>query len=106
MEMFNFSSYLNRLLASPSMREEYSGDSLKRRRKKFGLTQEALADLIGVERPSVSYWENGTNQPKPENIAKLLMVFAEGYYKLLDEAWREIRVLKQKIREMEAGQDE
>ena len=32
-------------------------------RKRAGLTQEALADMIGVCRETVARWENGTRNP-------------------------------------------
>lgn len=39
------------------------GETIAALRKKQGLTQEALAGLIGVSAQSVSRWENNTNMP-------------------------------------------
>ncbi|GAA4896891.1 helix-turn-helix protein [Stackebrandtia albiflava] len=38
---------------------------LARRRKAMGLTQEALAELLSVDRVSVSRWERGVTEPQP-----------------------------------------
>ena len=39
------------------------GENIASLRKKKGMTQEALADAIGVSAQSVSKWENNTNMP-------------------------------------------
>ncbi len=39
------------------------GESIANLRKKHGMTQEQLAQSIGVSAQSVSKWENGTNMP-------------------------------------------
>ena len=39
------------------------GESITKLRKKHGMTQEQLAQTIGVSAQSVSKWENGTNMP-------------------------------------------
>ena len=44
------------------------------RRSKF-LTQAALAEILEVDKQSVSYWENGTNQPRMGNLKKLCELF-------------------------------
>lgn len=35
------------------------GEEIRRRREKLGLTQEALAELLGVEVRELAWWENG-----------------------------------------------
>jgi transcriptional regulator with XRE-family HTH domain len=40
-------------------------------RKQRGLTQEALADLIGITKTQIYRYENGTSQPTLEVIKKL-----------------------------------
>lgn len=35
------------------------------------LSQEQFAEAIGVDRATVSLWENGKAQPRAENIAKI-----------------------------------
>lgn len=44
-------------------------------RKKNGLTQEQLAEKIGVSRQAVSKWESGLATPELENLRALCAVF-------------------------------
>ena len=44
-------------------------------RKKAGLSQDALAEQIGVSRQAVSKWELGSAQPELDNIVALAKVF-------------------------------
>ena len=36
---------------------------IKEKRKQLGLTQENVAEYLGVSTPAVSKWENGTTYP-------------------------------------------
>ena len=47
------------------------GDNLKRIRKKTKITQEDLAEKVGVSRQSVSKWECSEAYPEMKNILKL-----------------------------------
>lgn len=49
---------------------EYS-ESLKRLRKQKGITQQELADILCVDKTSISKWENGANYPN-QNIQVLI----------------------------------
>ena len=40
-------------------------------RKQSGLSQEGLADLLGVSRQAVQKWEAGTSRPDLDNLAAL-----------------------------------
>jgi transcriptional regulator with XRE-family HTH domain len=40
-----------------------------------GLTLQAVADVFGITRASVSSWESGTNQPDPRKLEKLATLF-------------------------------
>jgi transcriptional regulator with XRE-family HTH domain len=40
-------------------------------RKAKGLTQEALAEILGVERPAISQWETGKTNVDPKNMKNL-----------------------------------
>jgi transcriptional regulator with XRE-family HTH domain len=40
-------------------------------RKKIGLSQKELADLVGVSRATVSMWEGGKFEPKEEKVRQL-----------------------------------
>ncbi|GAA0702870.1 helix-turn-helix transcriptional regulator [Paraclostridium ghonii] len=54
---------------------------LKNYRKKFNLSQEDLADIIHVSRPTISNWENGKSYP---DLQSLLLL--SDYFKIsLDE---------------------
>lgn len=44
---------------------------LKELRLKKGLTQQQIADEIGVNRGSYSNWEKGKREPSYENLVKL-----------------------------------
>lgn len=51
------------------------GDNLKRIRKKTKITQEDLAEKVGVSRQSVSKWECSEAYPEMKNILKLCEIF-------------------------------
>ncbi len=40
-----------------------------------GLTLQAVADVFGISRASISSWESGTNQPDPRKLEKLAELF-------------------------------
>lgn len=44
-------------------------------RKRSGLSQEGLADLLGVSRQAVQKWEAGTSRPDLDNLAALARYF-------------------------------
>lgn len=44
-------------------------------RKKSGLSQEGLADLLGVSRQAVQKWETGASRPDLDNLAALARYF-------------------------------
>ena len=52
------------------------GENIRNFRKKNDLTQEALADRLGVTYQSISRWENGTTYPDLELIPAIAEVFA------------------------------
>lgn len=45
--------------------------SIKELRKKRGLTQKQLAELLGVKQQNVSDWERGERSPSVKNLKKL-----------------------------------
>lgn len=51
------------------------GENLYQLRKSAKLSQETLAEKVGVSRQSVSKWENGDAYPEMENIMKLCKIF-------------------------------
>lgn len=44
---------------------------LKEVRKERNLTQEELSEIVGVERRTIGYWENGKSSIKPKQTRKL-----------------------------------
>lgn len=51
------------------------GDNIKRLRLQAGLTQEELANKLGVARSSVTQWERGWSQPRMGMIVKIARFF-------------------------------
>ena len=69
--------YLN---SSPQHQEEAIlrhslGEVLKEHRTRCGMTQEFVADAMGVSRQAVSKWENGTADPSTSNLLKLAKLY-------------------------------
>ncbi len=48
-----------------------TGDRICKKRKKLGLTQEALAEKAGLTTQFVSYAESGKRAMRPENLLKI-----------------------------------
>ena len=62
------------------------GETLKELRTEKNMTQEFVAESLGVSRQAVSKWENGTSEPSTSNliaIAKLYEVAPEELLKKL-----------------------
>lgn len=56
------------------------GETLKEHRNRCKMTQEFVAEAIGVSRQAVSKWENGISDPSTSNLfalAKLYCISAE-----------------------------
>ena len=50
-------------------------DSIREHRKRNNMSQDELAEKLGVSRQSVSLWENGQTQPTIDNIIALARIF-------------------------------
>ena len=81
-----FVKALRKYLKSADVRKEENetrvslGEALKTYRTNCKMTQEFVAESIGVSRQAVSKWENGTSDPSTSNLlalAKLYGVSAE-----------------------------
>jgi len=46
-------------------------ERIHKRRKELGLTQQALADLVGVSKGTISQWESGDYSPGGQNLLNL-----------------------------------
>ncbi len=51
------------------------GEILKQHRENSKMTQEFVAEAIGVSRQAVSKWENGTSDPSTSNLVSLAKLF-------------------------------
>ena len=49
--------------------------NIKRRRKIAGLTQQALAEALGVHQTAVAGWEKGRSTPRAAHMIKLAALF-------------------------------
>lgn len=47
------------------------GERLRLARETAGLTQEQLADLLGVDQVQVSKWERGNTQPRMDRLQRI-----------------------------------
>ena len=85
---------LLKYIKSKDMREEKNevkkslGETLKAHRIRCKMTQEFVAETIGVSRQAVSKWELGTSDPSTSNLfalAKLFGITAEELLKDVSE---------------------
>lgn len=51
--------------------DRFFNSNLKYIRKKYGISQQELANKIGKDRSSIAYWENGKADITLENVIKL-----------------------------------
>lgn len=85
---------LKKYLRSNEVRKENAavckslGDALKENRIRCKMTQEFVAEHLGVSRQAVSKWEKGTSDPSTSNLlalAKLFGITAEELLKSIRE---------------------
>ncbi len=82
---------LNRYVKSKDIRKEKTiikkslGEVLKQHREECKMTQEFVAESIGVSRQAVSKWENGTSDPSTSNLIALAKLFNLSAEELLHE---------------------
>lgn len=60
-------------------------DKLPKLRKENNITQEQLADMLGVSRQAVSKWESGLSIPDMEKIIEMCKIFNAPIEELLDD---------------------
>lgn len=72
---------LKKYINSKEVREEKRlvakslGEALKENRLRCKMTQEFVAETIGVSRQAVSKWENGTSDPNTTNLIALSRLY-------------------------------
>lgn len=74
------------------------GDNLKQIRKSRKISQERLAEILGVSRQSVSKWETGENFPSMQNIMCLCDIFKCKINDLVHENFVDIDLLDEEIK--------
>lgn len=82
---------LSRYVKSGNVRKEKSsikkslGEVLKQHREECKMTQEFVAESIGVSRQAVSKWETGASDPSTSNLLTLAKLFNTTAEELLRE---------------------
>ncbi|MBQ8830326.1 MAG: helix-turn-helix transcriptional regulator [Oscillospiraceae bacterium] len=82
---------LKRYIKSGEVRKEKSnikrslGETLKEHRTRCKMTQEFVAESIGVSRQAVSKWESGVSDPSTSNLFALAKLFGVSVEELLNE---------------------
>lgn len=64
------------------------GEVLKQHREQCRMTQEFVAEAVGVSRQAVSKWENGTSDPSTSNLIAIAKLFDLSAEELLREVQR------------------
>lgn len=64
------------------------GEVLKQHREQCRMTQEFVAEVVGVSRQAVSKWENGTSDPSTSNLIAIAKLFDLSAEELLHEVQR------------------
>ena len=85
---------LKKYVNSKEVREEKKavakslGEALKENRIRCQMTQEFVAETLGVSRQSVSKWENGSSDPNTSNLIALAKLYKISPEELLECATR------------------
>ena len=74
------------------------GDNLKHLRKSKKISQEVLAEKVGVSRQSVSKWENGEAYPEMSNILALCSIFHCNINDLVNDSIIDLNSLDDEIK--------
>ena len=74
------------------------GEKLKDIRKRFGLSQEQLADIMNVSRQAITKWETDKGMPDVSNLQELVKVFGVSVdYFLNSENQTPVQVMKKEL---------
>lgn len=74
------------------------GDNLRTLRKEKGISQENLAEKVGVSRQSVSKWETGETYPEMNNILELCKIFHCNINDLVNDSIVDVESLDEEIK--------
>ena len=61
------------------------GEAIKEHRTRCKMTQEFVAETLGVSRQAVSKWENGTSDPSTSNLIALAKLYGISAEELLKQ---------------------
>lgn len=84
---------LRKFLYSSSVRKEKEfvkrslGKAIKEHRTSCKMTQEFVAEMLGVSRQAVSKWESGITDPSTSNLIELAKLFKVSSEELLKGEW-------------------
>lgn len=76
---------------------KYLADNIKYLRKKLGLSQEKLAELLGLNRGNIASYEKGSAEPRIENLLKMMEVFKVEVSDLVEKDLAGLEKLDQEI---------
>ena len=82
---------LRKYLSGATVRKETAavrkslGEALKEQRTRCHMTQEFVAEHLGVSRQAVSKWENGTSEPSTSNLLALAKLYGVSAQELLQQ---------------------
>ena len=82
---------LRKYLSTGELRREKAcvckslGEALKEHRTRCHMTQEFVAEHLGVSRQAVSKWENGTSDPSTSNLLALAKLYGVSARELLQQ---------------------
>lgn len=82
---------LRKYLNSSDVRKEKTetkkslGEILKLHRTNCNMTQEFVAESLGVSRQAVSKWENGTSDPSTSNLLALAKLYGVSVEEILNK---------------------
>lgn len=80
------------------------GSKLKSARTKMGMTQEKVADEIGVSRQTISNWENNKSFPDIVSVISLSNLYSVSLDELLKEDKKMIEYLNESTNEVKSRQ--
>lgn len=70
-------------------------DNLKRIRKDNNLSQEQLAEKLGVSRQAVSKWESGVSYPEMDKVIQICNLFDLNINELINENIKDVKEMKE-----------
>jgi transcriptional regulator with XRE-family HTH domain len=68
------------------------------------LSQQRLADMVGVSRQTISYWENGVQTPSGEHLIQLRLALGSHFGAPADATFSQLQRLHGRSEELEALQ--